>query len=100
MAGTRAQSRTILHHHNFRYGHGYLGSIYCEGATSFDYVRAGAAGWEPQQCGDAGTVYLGGDLNEDCYLDLADFSALAVEWLHCTDPAETECDPYWEYQYP
>jgi len=49
-----------------------------------------------QQCGDPGTVYLDSDLNQDCYVDWSDFSLFADPWLQCTDPANTNCDPYWQ----
>jgi hypothetical protein len=41
-------------------------------------------------CGQAGTVYLLGDLNKDCYVNILDFSVFAADWLKCTDPADTD----------
>ncbi|MHB9071307.1 MAG: hypothetical protein ACYC54_13185 [Sedimentisphaerales bacterium] len=43
---------------------------------------------EPLVCGDAGTVYLPGDLEPDCKIDFKDFAAFAQDWLECTDPAQ------------
>ncbi|MCK5000017.1 MAG: exo-alpha-sialidase, partial [Anaerohalosphaera sp.] len=45
-------------------------------------------------CGDENTIYLLGDVNEDCYINLVDFSIIAKEWLACTDPSLEECYPY------
>ena len=36
-------------------------------------------------------VYLAGDFNEDCYINLADFALLAEKWLLCNDPEDAEC---------
>jgi len=37
-------------------------------------------------CGDPGHPYPTGDLNDDCYVNWADFSVFASHWLECTDP--------------
>ncbi len=42
----------------------------------------------PQRCGDLGTMYLPGDLNEDCKVDLADFTRFADKWLDSTEPEQ------------
>jgi hypothetical protein len=42
----------------------------------------------PQQCGDLGTLYLPGDLNKDCKVDLTDFAEFADKWLQSTDPGQ------------
>jgi len=49
----------------------------------------------PAACGDPGTEYLNADLNEDCYVNWADFGVFAGQWLRCTDPANSDCDQYW-----
>ena len=49
----------------------------------------------PANCGAEGTVYLEGDINEDCYVNLIDVAMFGNEWLGCTDPANNDCDPYW-----
>ncbi len=36
---------------------------------------------EPSVCGDMGTVYLDSDINEDCYVNLLDYSIMAHYWL-------------------
>ena len=46
-------------------------------------------------CGDPLTVYLPGDINEDCKIDLLDFAALSADWMKCTDPADPMCDQYY-----
>ncbi len=45
-------------------------------------------------CGDSKTIYLDGDLNRDCRIDLSDFSVLVLDWLKCTDPGKAACYPY------
>ena len=42
----------------------------------------------PRRCGDLGTIYLPGDLNEDCRVNFADFAELTDKWLESTDPNE------------
>lgn len=46
----------------------------------------------PRRCGDLGTVYLPGDLNEDCSENFKDIAEVADKWLECTDPGRDECD--------
>lgn len=41
-------------------------------------------------CGEHGIFQ--GDINQDCYVNIADFAELASQWIHCTDPANTECE--------
>jgi len=42
----------------------------------------------PRRCGDLGTIYLPGDLNEDCQVNSDDFVELIERWLESTDPNE------------
>lgn len=46
----------------------------------------------PRHCGDLGTIYLPGDLNEDCSENFKDIAEVADRWLECTDPGRDECD--------
>ena len=46
----------------------------------------------PRHCGDLGTIYLPGDLNEDCSENFKDIAEVANRWLECTDPGRDECD--------
>ncbi len=46
----------------------------------------------PRCCGDLGTLYLPGDLNEDCNVDFADFAKFADKWLECTDSSQDGCN--------
>jgi hypothetical protein len=39
---------------------------------------------EPAQCGEMG--YPQGDVNKDCYTDIADLDQMAAEWLNTTNP--------------
>jgi hypothetical protein len=46
----------------------------------------------PRRCRDLGTLYMPGDLNEDCCGNFKDFAEAADKWLECTDPDRDECD--------
>ncbi len=39
----------------------------------------------------AGGIYLKGDLNQDCYVNLEDFALLTRDWLQCNDPLDANC---------
>ena len=39
-------------------------------------------------CGQPGTVYLNGDLNRDCYVNMEDLMLLLSDWLQSSDPAQ------------
>lgn len=45
----------------------------------------------PDECGDPGTFYYGGDINKDCKVDWQDFAIFAGDWLGCTDPEDPNC---------
>ena len=62
-------------------------------AISIPPVVAAVIDNEPW-CGDSNTVYLLGDINEDCYVNLADVAMFVLDWLKCTDPDAAECYPY------
>jgi hypothetical protein len=49
-----------------------------------DELRVSTAVHEMAPCGFWG--YFPGDVNEDCYVDLLDYSQIAREWLGTTDP--------------
>ena len=71
----------------------------------------------PTYCGATGTQYLAGDISgptsgvSDCYIDyydvdylatswadafdFTDFAKVAMQWLQCTDPANSYCDQFW-----
>lgn len=55
------------------------------GSTNYsgwiDDISISALPGDPQECGDDGTVYLKGDLNEDCEINMVDFSEIANNWL-------------------
>jgi len=61
----------------------------------YSMVDAFWQAYEPQFCGDLDTVYLPEDLNTDCYVNWADFSDFAGQWLDCTDPADPNCGDNW-----
>ena len=35
---------------------------------------------------------ISGDLNQDCRIDFGDRAILAIQWLRCNDPANTDCN--------
>ena len=45
-----------------------------------------------QQCGDLATTYPERDLDNNCYVNFADFAMLAGNWFKCSDPADNDCD--------
>jgi len=45
-----------------------------------------------QQCGDLATTYPERDLDNNCYVNFADFVMLAGNWLKCSDPADNDCE--------
>jgi len=45
---------------------------------------------EEADCGALG--YMFSDINRDCQVDIIDFSELAVKWLECNDPADSNCN--------
>jgi hypothetical protein len=40
----------------------------------------------PRRCGDLGTIYPSGDLNQDCRVDIDDLTVFFEQWLEYTDP--------------
>jgi hypothetical protein len=57
---------------------------------------AGTPAPEPDKCGDA--AFLMSDITgfnryglSDCYVNFADFAAIAEDWMDCTDPGSEDC---------
>lgn len=63
-----------------------------EPLCNFGPVRTGTV--ENPPCGVMGTVYIFGDFNKDCYVDVKDLALLAEFWLACTDPGNPACGPF------
>ena len=42
-------------------------------------------------CGEPGQIYLAGDVNEDCHVNLRDLAMMAADWLKCTDLSDAAC---------
>lgn len=67
--------------------------------VQIDYIRWDTTGAytpvEPMICGEEGTLYLAGDLNKDCYVNLLDIAVWSEEWLGCTDLQTSYCDEFW-----
>ena len=55
---------------------------------NFEYQLYNAPG--PFFCNESGTVYMEGDLNEDCYVDLVDVNIAVEQWLNTSDPTDSE----------
>jgi len=52
----------------------------------------------PENCSQAIAEGYGlaTDLNADCYVNWADFSIFAADWLRCMDPGNVDCEKPWE----
>ena len=59
-------------------------------SAQINYLR-GVTGEPPLFCGDVDTVYLLGDLDEDCYISVNDVALFATQWMKCTDPTGGQC---------
>ena len=44
-------------------------------------------------CGRWG--FFGGDLDQNCEVNLLDFAAMSEAWMDCTDPLNMGCDQSW-----
>ena len=51
------------------------------GSVSYDDLMVGELLVVPSVCGDAGTVYLAGDADSDCYVRGEDFAMVSSDWL-------------------
>ena len=73
------------------------GTNYYYVTGAFDNFRVDPEPPLPASCADsiARGYGLPADLNEDCYVNMPDFSVLANQWLHCSDPNDVDCDPFW-----
>lgn len=78
-------------------GNGLNGIVFGDTADNrssvcdWDYIRWGSS----EECGGWG--YFPGDIvgvdsdEPDCHVDVHDFARMAVEWLTCNDPTDSEC---------
>ncbi len=57
----------------------YAGSVHHSGRMDVAYLIEVLE--IPQRCGDLGTEFLAGDLNDDCEVNLADLGKLTERWL-------------------
>jgi hypothetical protein len=79
----------IILHYMKHSSFSYAGDVH--GRGRLDLARLLRVLEMPQRCGDLLTLYLPGDVNEDCRINLVDVAALANRWLQCTDPKEPGC---------
>lgn len=63
----------------------------------FDATRIMGSGPREPACGNPGTEYLAADLNQDCYVNLGDFTEIMAHWLWCSDPGNPDCNQYKQY---
>ena len=55
---------------------------------NFKYEISRPAG--PLFCGDGGTVFFDGDIDEDCWVDDNDLDICIAQWLKCSDPTGSD----------
>lgn len=75
-------ARHFMEHGSFS----YIGTVHGGSRTDVAALLE-ILGW-PVKCGDLGTTYLPGDVNQDCNVDVKDLVELAQRWLASTDPAD------------
>jgi len=63
--------------------------IYEIGLTAAQVLEQFIADGGHDSCG---LNYLPGDLNEDCYVNFADFAVIAENWLKCNDVTKSNCE--------
>jgi hypothetical protein len=47
--------------------------------------------WKFSTADNCRLSYMDGDVNEDCYVNFADFSEMAANWLKCNDESNPQC---------
>jgi hypothetical protein len=47
--------------------------------------------WKFSTADNCGLSYMPGDINEDCYVNFADFAEMAENWLKCNDVSNSNC---------
>ena len=47
--------------------------------------------WTFHTAGNCGPSYMPGDINGDCYVNLADLKEMAANWLKCNDESNPQC---------
>jgi len=47
--------------------------------------------WKFSTADNCGLSYMDGDVNEDCYVNFADFAEMAENWLKCNDESNPQC---------
>jgi hypothetical protein len=75
-----------MEHGSFSYDGNYAG--FQQADRRIDVANLVKALEIPRHCGDLGTLYLPGDLNEDCKEDFTDFAEFADKWLCDTEPGQ------------
>lgn len=71
----------------------YLTGKYFVGEVPLDTpnpVDPNRTDYRPAFCGDQGTIFQLGDLNQDCYTNFIDFTYLASQWLTFNSPTVSQ----------
>ncbi|MBN1436573.1 MAG: hypothetical protein JW936_05835 [Sedimentisphaerales bacterium] len=71
-----AANRALMQHCNT------ISATYWPAATRFT-----PRSWEP--------LYSEADVSKDGFVNLVDFALMTENWMKCSDPANSACDPYW-----
>ena len=74
----------ILSHYMEHGSFSYWGDVHEKGRI--DVALLGKILEMPRQCGDLGTIYPPGDLNQDCRVDIDDLTVFFEQWLGHTEP--------------
>ena len=75
-------ARHFMEHGSFS----YLGNVHGGGRTDVAALLK-IIEW-PSECGDLGTLYQPADLNQDCRVDIEDFTEFAERWLNAVEPTD------------
>ncbi len=57
----------------------------------YDPIKSEGWTWKFSTADNCGLSYMTGDVNEDCYVNFADFAEMAANWLKCNDVSNSNC---------
>jgi len=70
--------------------------IWARGNPDDGFINAYGAGSALWTIPSGENVGMLSDLNQDCYVDLADFALMATDWAKCTTPGGAGCETPWQ----
>ncbi len=85
-SGTSMEVSEIARHFMQHGSFGYLGDVHGRGRTEVATLLK-TLEW-PATCGDLGIPYEPADLNQDCRIDIEDFTEFAERWLDSVEPTD------------